>query len=298
MSRLATACLLASGISAFGLAGVAGALGASPSSPASADTAAPVYLALGGSASVGYQPTVTSPKGAPTSQGYANDLVSFEASRGVALQLTQLGCPGETTTSMLYGGARCYHGGTQLAEAIAFLQAHYSDQGLVTVDLGFNNVRRCLEGPAVDEACVDSALNAVQADLPTILAYLKSAAGPEVSFVGVGHYDPFLADALTGPSGVAVAQESVGVIDRLNDALKDAYSNAGIPMADVAGAFEDGGVVHQRIVGANVAVTDATYACELTWMCQAAPYGPNLHPNAAGYATIATAIEKQLRYPW
>ncbi len=293
MSRLVTAGLLVAGLSTLSLVGTL-SIG-----PAGAATATPFYLALGGSASVGFQPTLDNPKGAPTTQGYANDVVSFEASRGVAVQLTQLGCPGETTTSMLYGGDRCYASGdTQLAEAIAFLQAHRDDQGLVTVDLGFNNVRRCLEGQVVHEACVDSAIDAVRSDLPMILTYLKNAAGPGVSFVGVGHFDPFLADALSGPAGQALALASVGVIDRLNGALKSVYGAAGIPMAEVAGVFEDGGVVHQRSDGSHDVATDVTYTCELTWMCQAAPYGPNMHPNAAGYATIATAIEAQLRAPW
>lgn len=292
-SRLAAICLLALGLSTFGFAGWVG------SSPAGADTNSPFYLALGGSASVGYQPTISNPKGAPTAQGYANDIVSFEASRGLAVQLTQLGCPGETTTSMLYGGDHCYPSGdTQLAEAIAFLQANHDDQGLVTIDLGFNNIRRCLMGESVHEACVESALDSVRADLPTIVTYLKNAAGPKVSFVGVGHYDPYLADALSGPSGQALALASTGVIARLNDALSNVYRNAGIPMADVASAFEEGGVVHQRTDGSSAVASNATYACELTWMCQAAPYGPNLHPNAAGYATIASAIESQLHTPW
>jgi lysophospholipase L1-like esterase len=31
-------------------------------------------------------------------------------------------------------------------------------------------------------------------------------------------------------------------------------------------------------------------ACELTWMCYSAPFGPDDHPNDAGYALIAQAI--------
>jgi lysophospholipase L1-like esterase len=276
-------------------------VGVGAAAAAGSDTAtAPFYLALGGSASLGYQPTEDSPKGGPTDQGYANDLVSYEAARGVAVQLTQLGCGGETTTSMLYGGSRCNQSdGTQLAEAISFLEAHQDDTGLVTIDLGFNNIRDCLANETVDEACVTSGLNAVSEELPTILSYLKDAAGPDVSFVGVGHYDPFLADALTDAagSGPSFALASAGIVDRLNVELRDAYHDAGMPMADVAAAFEGGGFVHHR-TRSRVVVSDAAYACALTWMCQPAPYGPDLHPNAAGYATIADAIEDELHSPW
>jgi lysophospholipase L1-like esterase len=30
--------------------------------------------------------------------------------------------------------------------------------------------------------------------------------------------------------------------------------------------------------------------CEETWMCYGAPFGPDDHPNDAGYALIAQAI--------
>ena len=39
------------------------------------------YLALGGSGSVGVQPTAAAPHGRPTDAGYANDLLVMERSR-------------------------------------------------------------------------------------------------------------------------------------------------------------------------------------------------------------------------
>jgi lysophospholipase L1-like esterase len=33
-------------------------------------------------------------------------------------------------------------------------------------------------------------------------------------------------------------------------------------------------------------------------MCAPKPYGPNMHPNAAGYLKIAAAIESELQPPW
>ena len=58
------------------------------------DASGPVttyYLALGGSASIGFQPTAARPQGQPTDTGYANDLLSIERSRWHDLQLVQLG---------------------------------------------------------------------------------------------------------------------------------------------------------------------------------------------------------------
>ncbi len=56
--------------------------------------------------------------------------------------------------------------------------------------------------------------------------------------IGVGHYDPYLGDAVHGPAGQAFAQASLGVIVRLNDVLRAAYTQAGMPMANVGAAFE------------------------------------------------------------
>ena len=39
-------------------------------------------------------------------------------------------------------------------------------------------------------------------------------------------------------------------------------------------------------------------ACELTWMCYPSPFGPDDHPNDAGYSFIAQAIEAELPKSW
>ena len=35
---------------------------------------------------------------------------------------------------------------------------------------------------------------------------------------------------------------------------------------------------------------DVAQICRLTWMCTPAPYGPDDHPNKAGYLLIARTI--------
>ncbi|HEY5103664.1 MAG TPA: hypothetical protein VII65_01345, partial [Acidimicrobiales bacterium] len=55
-------------------------------------TATTFYLDIGGSSSLGTQPTgIAWHNGHRTSLGYANDLVTIEASRGVVLDLRQVG---------------------------------------------------------------------------------------------------------------------------------------------------------------------------------------------------------------
>src|SRR5579863_8767286 len=65
-------------------------VGLGSASVAGASTTSSVfYLDIGGSGSVGVQPTATNPHGEPTAFGYANDLVTLEAAQGIALQLVQ-----------------------------------------------------------------------------------------------------------------------------------------------------------------------------------------------------------------
>jgi hypothetical protein len=257
------------------------------------------YLDLGASASVGIQPTISDPRGQLTANGYSNDLVAYESARGVTLHLTELGCPGESTVTMMNGGDRCYpYHDTQFEEALTFLRSHQTTAGIVTIDLGFNNVRRCLANQTANQTCVKYQIRELRQQLPTILEGLKNVAGPNVTFVGLGHYDPFLADALLGPAGAQFAAASATTINRLNAALQSIYTDAGVPMATVGAAFESRDVAQVLLTGKGMVPENVAQTCVLTWMCQAAPYGPNLHPNDHGYATIAAAIESVLKAPW
>src|ERR1019366_1027106 len=120
----------------------------------------------------------------------------------------------------------------QMTQAVAFLQAHRSSVGVVTVDLGFNNIRLCLWASPVDEACANQAIAAVQVDMPKILRELKTAAGPNVRIVGLEYNDPFLARYINGASGAAAATAGLVAMDRLNATLVQAYVGAGVAVAN------------------------------------------------------------------
>ena len=249
------------------------------------------YLDIGASVSVGVQPTPTNPLGQPTDRGYANRLVALEASRGVTLQLTELGCPGESTTTMINGGDKCYKApDNQLADALAFLKAHEGQTGLVTLDLGFNDIAPCLRGLTVNTDCVNQSIALLQSQLPTIIAALKNEAGPNVTFVGLNHYNPYLARALTSSRGAKFAAASVGVIQQLNTTLQQVYSSFSIPTANVVKSFTLNAPHQKKTPMINNIPVNAVQACSLTWMCSHPPYGPNIHPNNAGYEAITDAI--------
>jgi len=250
------------------------------------------YLDIGGSASIGVQPDSTGVHSQRTDRGYSNDLVSIEALKGVTLQLTEIGCSGETTTTMLAGGDKCYDSpDSQLAEAIAFLSAHHDQSGLVTIDLGFNDLKECVRGQSIDATCVTAKLELLQQQLPEILTDLRAAAGPDTSFVGVGHYNPYLVDDAKGLRGRLFAGQSASMMRSLNDTLGDIYNDADMPMADVAKQFtlDTDGTVELPGVGRVSGAVART--CELTWMCPRVGVRANIHPDDAGYLEIAEAID-------
>jgi lysophospholipase L1-like esterase len=260
------------------------------------------YLDIGASDSLGYQPTgIVNHNGRRTDTGYANDLLFLEKLKGADFTLNQIGCPGETVQSMagLTVNKNCYNlPETQMSNALRILQANKSETGIVTIDLGFNNIRICMAPTGVNEACAAAAVAAIGADMPKIVKELKAGAGANVHFVGIEYNDPFLAYYLDGSNGPAVATQSLVAIDSVDAALVKAYTAANIPVANVPGMFQTNDST--RVVVSNVGTIpfNVEEACELTWMCYPTPFGPDDHPNDAGYSFIAQAIEAELPKSW
>jgi len=275
----------------------------STSASTTVDPDASFYLVIGGSSSLGLQPDgVPSDNAELTENGYANDVVKLEEDQlHQSLTLDQIGCLG-TRVEYLTDDPKtnaCYTAPTtQLTAAVAFLDAHQGDAGIVSIDLGFNDVRFCLWEHPINAKCVPQQLAGVRADFPTVLKELKAAAGPKVALVGLTYYDPFLAFYLNGPSGPAIANESVADIDQLNDLLVADYASAHIPYANGAAAFKSSDT--SRVTLSNVGTIPANVQaiCTYTWMCVGAPFGPDDHPNNAGYWLLARAMVAVLPAPW
>jgi lysophospholipase L1-like esterase len=277
---------------------------ARPAGPARSGHHHPVYyyVALGDSLSQGVQPAtpplpagVTLGESIETDQGYANDLAAYynPAFRG-NLKLVKLGCPGETTTSMLTGaGSPCtYPEGSQLAAAVAFIKAHRHQIKLITIDIGANDVDGCVTGGTISTTCVAAGVADIEHDLPLILGALRAAAGDHVLIAGMNLYDPFLADYLTGAAGQAAATESVALAQQVNELLGADYQAFGVKDADVADAFSTTDFTDTATLpGVGTVPLNVARICEWTWMCAPAPVGPNIHADAAGYKVIAAAFE-------
>ncbi|WP_326568510.1 SGNH/GDSL hydrolase family protein [Amycolatopsis rhabdoformis] len=238
------------------------------------------YLSLGDSLAVGFQPDAAG-VGRPTNQGF--DPV---VARHQGLRLTELGCPDETTSSMLAGGT-CHGATSQISAAEQFLKAHRGHTKLVTLVIGATNVEDCASATGIDLACVQQGIGAIQTDLPVLVSRLHQA-DPHAKIVGLNLYDPFLASFLQGPAGQDLARQSVQLLQQVNAVLGGVYTQARVPVADVETAFHT-----TDFSGAEVPVNVAAI-CSLTFMCAPAPVGPNIHPNTAGYGVLAKAVEARV----
>jgi lysophospholipase L1-like esterase len=224
-----------------------------------------------------------------TGQGYPDQQYAALRPRYPTLRLVKLGCPGETTGTMINGGICRYPGGSQLAAAVAFLQAHRGRVLLVTLDIGANDPEHCGGQPGLGQLarCAVKDIPAAADHLGTIMARLKAAAGPGVRIVGMNYYLPALAEWRSGLSGRVVAWTAEKLAAAYNSMLGRVYAKSGARVANVFGAFATADFT--KPAGADVP-RNVTRLCQWTWECAAPPRGPNQHANQAGYRVIARAI--------
>jgi lysophospholipase L1-like esterase len=211
------------------------------------------------------------------------------------LRLVRFGCGGESTTSMISAGLRwegrgeryfcSYPHGSQLADAVRFLEAHRQFVSLVTIGIGGNDVLPCML--ELDQTCLAEGVAAIEQNLPLILSALRAAAGADVPIVGMNYYNPFLALWFTSPAFAAAANQVF--VQQLSPALAAAYADAGEPFANVETAFSTTDWTLEGGVPLNV-----VRICEWTQMCTG-PFGPqSVHPNAAGHTVIANEFLEAL----
>jgi lysophospholipase L1-like esterase len=263
------------------------ASGAAPVHAASPPTS--YYVSVGNSLAQGFQPIGgphTNSAAAGYNQGYADQL--FKLARnggGEQLRLVKLGCGGETTATMI-SNSRCpYDTGSQLGDAVQFLDDHPGEIAFITIDLGANDLFECHGDPS----CF---IPQISTNLPHILTTLRQHAGPGVPIVGMNYYSVDVVQWFQNPAaGEAASTQTVA----FNNFLESLYAGAGTPVADVESAFavtDFTTLVDLKRVGP--VPLSVFNACTLTWLCTPPPLGPDVHPNNAGYRVIAQAFATAL----
>jgi lysophospholipase L1-like esterase len=270
--------------------------------PAAADFG--TYLALGDSLAFG-ESQFQYPNGPVNgdNRGYVGPFADYLAglNGGVRPSVINLAVDGETSSTFVHGGtpgpgpspgSPAYGLNTNYAapfpsqydlmnEKIAATQASGHGVGVVTIQLGANDLYALTndpsffaETPAQQLAQVQSTLATVQANLFALLATLHSAV-PGATLVLLGYYDPFAPFAHDPTSPLfPISQLSGPAIQGLNQVLAGEAAAFGATYVDLFTPF----------VGHELAYTFV------------ADNG-NVHPTPAGYAVIAQQLEAAVPEP-
>jgi lysophospholipase L1-like esterase len=232
------------------------------------------YLALGDSLAFGYQPNFD------WSHGYVDDFFSNLKGHSVQ-QLANMGCPGETSTTMIKGGCpyaflRKYpYMGAQLAAAVGYLQKYAGKVSPVTIDIGGNDL---LPDINTSTCTVSSTFST---DLATLDANLKGAILPQLKaaltvnnvvtgdLVMMNYYDPYQ----------NICPNTVPYIQQFDQHLARDMSGYGT-IVNIFSAFGGAKVPNKHI-------------CTFTWMCSGYK---DIHATSTGYSVIASTFENGTGY--
>jgi lysophospholipase L1-like esterase len=261
--------------------------------------AAQLYVSLGDSYAVGYQPTAPG-MGATTTHGFADQLPALARARGYRLKLVNFGCAGATTTSILQAvgcraaalapGGRSYDTTTQARAAQSFIRANRDRIGLITVSIGGNDVTACARPGTDPLACVSAAVS-IKANVGALAAGLRRAAGAKIPIFGTTYPDVLLGAYLTGDPQMA-SLSIVAFRSLINPTLQAAYAAARGGFVDVTAATGAYGSMAQTTTLAPYGAipTPVAKVCQLTYYCQFA----DIHARTAGYRIIAQLVAAEL----
>ena len=239
------------------------------------------YLALGDSLPYGWDPV--NPPGPAADPSFHYGYPETLAARSF-FEVTNASCPGETSGHFLtlvaadngcsfvrdnVGLKVDWAGGSQLDFALSFLAAN-PDTGLVTIQLGANDLFLCQQG---EGGCTPgefvAVLGSVGANVATAVGTMRFAAyaGP---IVLVGYYALDYAD----PTQVAISQASADVLHQVAGAFD------GVEVADGFEAFEQA----SRRAGGD--------PCAAELLLPTGPGTCDIHTSPRGDRVMAQAVHR------
>lgn len=255
---------------------------AATSSPGPSSRPDRYLLALGDSISFGFQgPKLTNtPDPAAFDMGYADVLAASDP----VLEVTNYSCPGETTTSFITGACPWRQAGfavhnpyqgSQLDAAVAFLRAHRSSAGTVTLAIWGNDILALSIACGGDLTCVSQRAAAETAAFAGRLSSILQALRRAAPAVDIAVLAPFHAFPPLTPQIDAL-------YDALNVAVAHVASTWRIRIADVRPIFNPADPTAR-----SEAICHYTLTCVTN--------GADSHPSDAGYHVIADAFTEPIR---
>lgn len=259
-----------------------------------------VYLSLGDSYAMGYQPV---PPDAPEvyRHGFAYRLPALVRADGYRLRLVNLGCGGATVAGMTYtkgclpearspGGP--VYTSSQLDYAVHYLRRHPGAVKVITMVVGLNDLGPCWNDPDLSP-CVARASARIRPGLDRALARLRAAAGPDTVVVGLTYPNVFLGGWTRGGLSRTVARRSVAALAEVfNPMLKGAYEEVDGIFVDVTSGTGSGEPLDETTTLAPYGRIPVAVAqvCTLTWACTE----NDVHPRPAGQQRIAELVADAL----
>jgi lysophospholipase L1-like esterase len=252
------------------------------------------YLALGDSVSFGYQePTVVPAPDYTNAANFAGfpEIVASD----LHLKLTNLACPGETSSSLIKSSAQSFgcetslsptspayrttyplhtkYTGSQLSAAVKYLKANPKTR-LVTLMVGANDYFLCVATTA--DQCQSATeqigvVGTVAKNVRTIVTTLRNRAHYNGQLVLVGYY--------ATSTALATATEGLDAqIKQAGHGFKIEYANAFNSFA--AASVHAGGT-----------------ACSAGLLTELSTGGCGVHPSAPGQTLLASTVIRSLRLP-
>lgn len=227
------------------------------------------YLALGDSLAFGYQPN------GDYTQGYVSDFFADLQQHGVQ-DVTDYGCPGETSSTMIYGGCPfAPKSRPQLATALSYLHANAGTVSPVTLDMGINdliydsNIATCtVNKPRFYKDLATLDFNLRHIILPALHSALLVNGKLTGDLLLMNYYDPFQ----------NLCPQLVVYTQLLNNHLAQDVRGFG-SIVDVFRAFGGTTAPNQNI-------------CSYTWICNR----HDIHATDTGYSVIANTFERATGY--
>jgi lysophospholipase L1-like esterase len=244
----------------------------------------PTYLALGDSVPFGFSPLVTNFSDADAYVGYPEDLASL---RDVGVR--NAACPGETSGSLIstaapdngcqlarsVGDLHVNYKGSQLAYALAFLQAH-RHTSLVTMTIGANDIfllqNACLNAVPCILAGLPALFASLQENLTAIYHAIRST-GYQGRIVALTYYVTNYHDPVAVP-----------VISNLNAVISAVTLGFGGRVGDGFGAF---GAIALSSAGGD--------SCAAGLLIRLPDGTCDIHPSTFGAQVLAHAVQAALQ---